>query len=548
MFDKLNHLQIASIRSVNFLGNGLLSMHLALGFMVVPGGQAAAAIAEPAKAANDMAKCQALAKLDLSSVEITSAKVIPAAPAGTVRYGFARNLIPAAFPEYCRIDGVINRRKGAAGVEYGIGFALALPGNWNGRLLFQGGSGFDGAVFDPYGVNAAGDEPALARGFAVISMDAGHKSEQAFDTSFMKDQQAALDFAFNAVPTVTNLGKDLAAKYFGHAPHHSYSDGCSTGGREGMLAAERYPSLFDGILAGDPAMRSANTRIAGWNATVAFNRIAPRDAKGDPVRLQAFPAQDQKLLHDAVARECDGLDGLKDGLILNLAACKFDPAALQCKSGKNAGCLSAEQVTALKTAFGGPRDSQGNPLYTGFPYDLGLLGEHPASPMNILPASVQGIYDNPPSPFSFDFEPEIARIRADPVQILTDTKDWTDLGTFYRRGGKIIFYNGASDPWFSLYDTLDYVQRNKKDNPEFDSSRFYSIPGMAHCGEGGLERFDMLTALVDWVENGKAPGAVAATDWTRQAGTRPLCPWPQYGRYKGTGNPKDAANFECRGD
>jgi hypothetical protein len=363
----------------------------------------------------------------------------------------------------------------------------------------------------------------------------------------MHDQQASLDFAFNAIPVVTRLGKDLAARYFGRAPHHAYSDGCSTGGREGMTAAERHPDLFDGIIAGDPAMRSANTRIAGWNATIAFNRIAQRDAKGNPLRRHAFPAEDQKLLHAAVTQQCDALDGLKDGLILNLAACKFDPAVLQCEKGKDAGCLSAEQVTALKTAFGGPRDSQGNPLYAGFPYDLGLLGEHPDSEMTILPADVPGIYDDPPQPFAFDFAAEIAHIHTDPVQILTDTKEWTDLGTFYRRGGKIIFYNGAADPWFSDYDTLDYFQRNKETNLEFYSSRFCSIPGMAHCSGGGLERFDMLSPLVDWVEKGIAPAGIIATDWMRQSG-RPLCPWPQYGRYMGTGDPKDAANFECRTD
>jgi pimeloyl-ACP methyl ester carboxylesterase len=524
-------------------------MCLAIGSMAVIGGlQSAAAEDGPAKAANSRARCQALTGLHLAGVEITGARLVPATPAGTVPFNpVTQNMIPVAMPEYCRVEGVINRRKGAKGVEYGIGFALALPNNWNGRLMFQGGGAFNGSIRQPFGNACNPRDPALAQGFAVISTDSGHKGEP-FDTTFMRDQKAALDFAFNAVSAVTRLGKELVMAYFGREPHHTYSVGCSTGGREGMLAAQRYPALFDGVIAGDPAMRSAYTRIAGWNATIAFNRIAPRDVQGNPLRIQAFPAEDQKFLHAAVAEQCDGLDGLKDGLILNLAACKFDPAVLQCEKEKDAGCLSAEQVTALKAAFGGPRDGQGNPLYTGFPYDLGLLGEHPESPMNILPASVPGIYNNPPSPFTFDFAPEIARIRADPVQILSDTKDWTDLGTFYRRGGKIIFYHGASDPWFSVYDTLDYFQRNKEANPEFDSSRFYSVPNMGHCGDGGMEVFDMLTPLIDWVENGKAPGAIVATDWLRTGTTRPLCPWPQYGRYKGAGDPRDAANFECRSD
>lgn len=315
-----------------------------------------------------------------------------------------------------------------------------------------------------------------------------------------------------------------------------------------MIAAERYPELFDGIIAGDPAMRSAHTRIAGWNATVAFNRIAPKDADGKPLPLQAFPVEDQKLLYAAVAKQCDELDGLKDGLIPNLEACKFDPAVLQCEKGKNVVCLSAEQVTALKTAFDGPKDSQGKAVYAGFPYDLGLLGEHVGNSMSLIPGSGWSPYATPPSPFSLDVDTLLERLHADPLQTLSDTANWTDLGTFYRRGGKIIFYNGAADPWFSVYDTLDYFQRNRKTNPEFDSSRFYNIPGMAHCSDGGLERFDMLTPLVDWVENGKAPDRIIATDWRRKVGTRPLCPWPRYAHYKGAGDPKDATNFECRSD
>ena len=206
-----------------------------------------------------------------------------------------------------------------------------------------------------------------------------------------------------------------------------------------MLAAQRYPSLFDGVVAGDPAMRSAHTQLAGWNATVAFNRISPRDADGNPLRLEAFSAADQKLLQEAVARQCDALDGMEDGFILNLAGCKFDPAALQCEKGKVAGCLSAGQVTALKEAFGGPRDSRGNPVYPGFPYDPGMLGNHAGNWASLVPTSGPNPYLNPPSPFSLDVDSALARIRADALEILTDTNEWTDLGSFYRKGGKIIF-------------------------------------------------------------------------------------------------------------
>ncbi len=515
-----------------------------------------------AQAFDSAARCRAMTGVRRAPVEITSAKLVDAAPPGTVRYNdYTQNTIQAALPAHCRIQGVINRRKGAGGVEYGIGFVLNLPDNWNGRLMFQGGGAYNGSISEPRGLDAGGpDDPALAHGWAIIATDSGHKGAP-FDTAFMRDQQAGLDFAFNAVPTVTRLGKQLVAEFYGRPPEHSYSFGCSTGGREGMIGAERYPDLFDGIVSGAPAMRTPYMRIAGWNAAIAFNRIAPRDANGDPLRRQAFTADDQKLLHAAVAKQCDKLDGLEDGLILNLAACKFDPAVLQCKSGKKAGCLTARQIGAVKTTFGGPKDSRGNPLYTGYPYDLGLLGEHPDSPMHLLPSDVPGIYDlpagtadvalslsqigNPPPPFAFDFAAEVARVRADAVEILSDTSTLTDLGTFYRRGGKIIFFNGASDPWVSHDDTLGYFKRNRAANPDFDSSRFYSIPGMAHCGGGGLERFDMLAAIVNWVEKGEAPRAIVATDLQRQT-TRPLCPWPQYARYKGTGDANDAANFECR--
>jgi pimeloyl-ACP methyl ester carboxylesterase len=505
------------------------------------------AFAAPARAQSDgvAPECESLLTFQSPGLEITSVRLVDAIPGGTIPLPERgpNDRIDAAFPRHCRVEGMINRRKGAGGVEYGIGFAIALPETWNGRLLFQGGGGFNGSIPNPYGMVAAGDQPALARGFAVIATDSGHKGA-VFDTTFLTDQQASVDYALSAVPAVTTVGKQLAQRYYGTAPHHSYSVGCSTGGREGMMAAQRYPQLFDGVIAGDPAMRSGYTQIAGWNATVAFNRIAPRDAEGKPLRAQSFSAEDHQVLYSAVARQCDVLDGLADGLILNPDACHFEPAALQCEPGQAGGCLSAEKVEALKIAFAGPRDSRGRQVYPGYPYELGLLGGR--VPMQLLPGAGYTPYGDPPSPLSLDVDAELERVLADPVQTLTDVFNWTDLGSFYRGGGKIMFYHGAADPWYSVYDTLNYFERNRAANPEFDASRFYSVPGMQHCAGGGLERFDMLTQLVDWVEDGTAPTAMTGSDWRRQVGTRPLCPWPQYAHYKGSGDTHDAANFECR--
>lgn len=493
-------------------------------------------------------QCSAMAKLALPGVEIAGATLVPAASAGSVKiYPDGAETFPVAMPGYCRVEGTINRRVGTGDKEYGIGFALALPANWNGRFLYQGGGGFNGAVRNPYGNVASGGNPALARGFAVISSDSGHKGAT-FDVSFMADQQAAIDFAFASVPRVSQIGKELTASYYGKAPHHSYADGCSTGGREAMSAAERYPDLFDGVIAGAPAMRTAHTRIGAWNTMVAFNRIAPRDAAGKPLTAEAFPASDQRLLYNAVAAQCDALDGLKDGMIFNFGACHFDPAVMQCKKGKQANCLSEGQVEAVRIAFAGPRDASGKAIYPGFPYDLGLMGEYVANPIGVIPGAGFNPYGTPPVPLEFDFTAELDRMSTNALQILTDTRNWTDLGSFYRRGGKILFFNGASDPWYSMTDTLGYFRDNRAANPEFDSSRFYSIPNMGHCEGGGAESFDLLGPLVDWVEKGRGPQSILAASKQQPGLSRPLCPWPQYARYKGTGDINRAESFECASD
>ena len=212
-------------------------------------------------------------------LRITKPRRVSDAPAGTVRPNAFSTPISVAIPGYCKVEGVIDPREGVDGVAYGLTFELALPDDWNGRFLFQGGAGFNGTVNPALGSMAAGEVPAIARGFAVVSTDSGHASDAVFDDAFMQDQRAALDFALHSVPTVSTAAKAIIAALYGKPAHHSYIVGCSTGGREGMLAAQRYPELFDGVVAGAPAMRPLFARLGVAHAEVAFNQAAPRDAR-----------------------------------------------------------------------------------------------------------------------------------------------------------------------------------------------------------------------------------------------------------------------------
>ena len=240
-------------------------------------------------------------------------------------------------PAHCRVEGTIDRRAGAEGKPYGIGFAVALPDAWNGRFLFQGGGGLNGTVGLPLGAQAAGDSPALVRGFAVVSTDTGHQaSGGAFDAAFMRDQQAVLDFEYVAVGRVAVLAKEIVARYYGRPADRSYFAGCSTGGREAMLMAQRYPAYFDGVIAGAPAMRTGYSGLGDrWVATM-LNQAAPKDAAGKPIPAQIFSESDKQLIVNALLSACDAKDGARDGLVYNTRACDFDPvAALTCKGAED---------------------------------------------------------------------------------------------------------------------------------------------------------------------------------------------------------------------
>jgi hypothetical protein len=506
---------------------------------------AAAAAQTPAR--TTPAACEALKQLQVTGVSLAVTRAEWFAAGAPIPGGRGAAPAPSNLPAYCRLDGVIDRRAGASGVTYGIGFALALPENWNGRFLFQGGGGLNGSVQQPLGTSAAGGNSGLARGFAVVSTDTGHQGRGAFDGGFMQDQQANLDFAYSAIGRVADIAKRIIAQHYGKPPDRSYFAGCSTGGREAMMMSQRYPLVFDGVVAGAPAMRTAFSGIGDRWVAATLNEIAPKNAQGQPVTRDALSDSDKKTVIDGLINACDAGDGVKDGMIFNVNACKFDPKTLVCKGAKADGCLSTAQATTLEKAFAGPKDSKGRQVYPGFAFDTGIAVTEG------LPGLLHGgqLVGGGGAGVGMDVDAAAERALADPAEALSTTSRWTNLNTFSGRGGKLIFWHGVSDPWFSALDTVDYYERMAKANggPEQvrNWSRLYLVPGAGHCGGGpSLDTFDALSAIVQWVEQGSAPASLTATGRAFPGRSRPLCAYPQHAHYKGQGSPEDAANFECR--
>lgn len=498
--------------------------------------------------------CERLTELKIpnANVAISKATAIPDSAPGTVRIRpTTPDMVGVAIPSYCSGEGEIDRRTGVDGKTFSIGFSIALPNRWNGRFLFQGGGGLNGEIRLPLGADATGEVPAIARGFAVISTNSGHQGTT-YDSSFIKDQEAALNFAYASVGKVTLAAKAIIAAYYGRPVNRSYFVGCSTGGREAMVAATRYSGEYDGVVAGSPAMRTGFSRLGLATANAAFNEVAPRDEAGKPEAAKLFPVGDRKLVTKAILDACDAGDGIKDGLIFNSKACRFEPSSLTCNGAKTDACLSPQQVGALKKAFAGPMNSRNGQVYPPFPWDSGLANEGVGITVPGILVTGAKSRDGDAAYENLNIDRIEDEIRADGFQMLRDTANWTNLNSFFGHGGKLLFYHGWSDPWFSALDTVRYYERMAQDSGGMDTvranaSRLFAVPAMGHCRTGdALDRFDMLSAVVDWVETAKAPDSVLATGPAFPGRSRPLCPWPQYAHYKGQGDQNDAANFECR--
>jgi tannase/feruloyl esterase len=565
-------------------------------------GQTAAAPAGPAAQ-----KCAALvgAKgLPNATTVVASAVLNPSSPPQPAAGPFAPPT--PALPEHCDLSGKMNERDGANGQRYAINFRLRMPTTWNGRFFFQGGGGSNGDVGNALGI-LQGRQPnvALALGYAVVSQDAGHDNARNSDpmrggaVAFGTDPQARLDLGYNSYDQVTQAAKALIAKYYGRPATKSYYVGCSEGGREGMVVSQRFPTHFDGVLACAPGFRLPQAAVAeAWDSQ-AFAAVARSaklvDRNNQPFLNRTFSDEDLRLVSNAVLQACDGLDGAKDGLIQDFPNCTTKAveswlSIMTCKGAKDAGCVSPDQVAALKKVFDGARTSRGELAYAPWAWDAGIGGKmadaynqgwriwkigafngesNSAINLTLGASALPLVFVTPPVPvamanggaaaYSFGFDVDAYRTALGGKTTTFGQSslefmkaDSTDLSAFKSHGGKLVIVHGVSDPVFSILDTIDWwngVNRASGGRAS-DVVRLFAVPGMNHCAGGpATDQFDAFSALVAWVEKGVAPERIVATagpatPWPGR--TRPLCAYPKQARYDGTGNLQNAGSFVCR--
>lgn len=506
-------------------------------------------------------KCMSLKNSKIYQTEITSAEWKEEGPLeedANARFSGSSTAAKASAPAHCVVKGKIENRKGADGKDYSIGFELRLPAKWNNKFLFQGGGGLDGSVSPATGTarpSGSTAEPALTRGYAVVSTDSGHSGS---NTSFAKDQQAILNYAFQSTGKVTNVAKQLINEMYNLMPKHSYFMGCSNGGREAMQAAMYYPNEFDGIIAGNPGFRLSKAAIGETWDNNQFLKYAPVDANGNKIVADALTQEDLDAVAQGVLDRCDAKDGLKDGIINSWEKCDFKPEMVEKKIGK-------KKVALLNAIFNGAKNSKGENVYASWPYDAGIntmgwrMWKHGTSKtgtpnsMNFMmgTASLSDYYMKPArpgmKPTEFDFDKDVAKTNE--IGGLNDA-DKTDLSTFKVRGGKIIIYEGVSDPVFSAHDIRDWYKKLVGNMGNVDNfARLFMVPGMNHCGGGpAMENFDALTALEKWTEDGVAPDYIigkAGKEYPDPNKEQPLCPYPKVATYVG-GDKNKASSFECK--
>lgn len=494
-------------------------------------------------------RCASLLNADFSAIQdapthITAARVVPAA---------------VDVPAYCQVQGY---------VAASVGIEMRLPLNdWNGKFVQQGCGGFCGIL-----AHALACDGVTRRGYACIVTDMGHKST-ALDAKWAYNNlQAEVDFGFRATHVTTLAGKTVAAQFYGNAPRRSYFLGCSTGGRQGMMEAQRFPHDYDGIVSGAPVINET-----GDGLVLLWSVKSLHDASGRPL----LGSRELRRVHEAVTAQCDLNDGLRDGLIGDARACRFDPHSLVCPAGAaNDQCLTKTQADAIASVYAGPRNSAGRPWTVAHPLPGSELnwidnyvrdGDLPAVYMGFMTDMFRYLNFNPdPGPqwtlAQFDWDRDPPRLAM--MEALYNAQN-PDLRAFKERGGKLIAYQGWADQsvlpgWvIDYYETVERTMGGRTATQEF--FRLFTLPGVNHCVSGlGADQVDYLGYLDAWVERGAAPDRMIAAHPKPTTGlpsfllrqpldpaivefTRPLFPYPAGAIYSGRGDPRDAGNWKAVG-
>jgi tannase/feruloyl esterase len=492
----------------------------------------ASVIAYAAQSPVSTAACERLAaSLKLPGTTVTSAQPVAAGKFVPPDGGAAAAEAARSLPAFCRVSLTIK-----PSADSDIKSEVWLPlSAWNGKFLQVGNGAWGGSI--QYGALA----DTLRRGYAAASTDTGHTGT---DASFaVGHPEKLIDFGYRSVHETAVQGKATVKALYGVAPRLSYFNGCSGGGRMSFMEAQRFPEDFDGIIAGAPGYN----RTDGAFQSLGAMKATHLDAKS------FIPASKYPALHKAAINACDALDGLKDGLITDPTKCQFDPAVAVCKAGDGPNCLTSSQVAAARKIYARVVDAKsGQEVFPGLEpgsemHWAAISGEQPHPMYYDLMRFV--VFQDPKWHFrALDVGRHLELARKADNGVLAATS--TDLRSFTGRGGRLLIYHGWEDQNISPRASVNYYRELLKTmgNQVTDSARLFMVPGMGHCGGGdGPSEFDMVAALELWREQRIAPTSIMASkvEDGRVSRTRPLCPYPQVARYKGTGSVDKAESFFC---
>jgi feruloyl esterase len=478
------------------------------------------------------ATCESLAKLALPNTTITKAEAVPAGAFAAPKIPPAQQASFKRMPSFCRVAAEIKPTS-----DSDIKIEVWLPAeNWNGKFMGVGNGGWSGAIV--YQALAM----AVNRGYAAASTNTGHDGTDA--TFALGHPEKLADFGYRAVHEMTVQGKAITEAFYNKGPERSYWNGCSSGGKQGLKEAQKFPLDYNAIIAGAPA--NYWTHLMAGDLWPAIATSKDRAAFLTPAKLQ--------LLHKASIGVCDSLDGVKDGLIEDPTRCHFDPGTLQCKGEETETCLTAPQVAAAHKIYEGAKNPKtGQPVFPGMLPGSELVwpalaGEQPFG----IPVShfQYVVFKDPKWDYlTLDFDKDVALADKLDNGLLNATDP--NLKAFFSHGGKLLMYHGWNDQLITPLNSVNYYNSVVKAMGAAkikDSYRLFMAPAMNHCGGGdGPSRIDPVSVLDDWVTSGKAPDQMLAEHVTgaKVDRSRPLCPYPQVAKYKGSGSIDEAANFTC---